>query len=241
MVFLRSLAFNVVFWLWTALLLSLSLPLLLAPSGRIHDLGKVWAGVTFFWLKVLCGLDHEIRGLENLPRGAALIACKHQSAWETMIFALIVREPAFVFKRELLRIPLFGWFLGRAEMVPIDRSGGASTLKSMLLTARQRVAAGRPIIIYPEGTRTAPGERRPYLPGVYALYRDLKVPTIPMALNSGLYWRREAFRKYPGRIRVEILPPIEPGLSRAAFMEILGTRIEETTDRLVAEAGDPKG
>jgi 1-acyl-sn-glycerol-3-phosphate acyltransferase len=236
LIFLRSLAYNIFFWTWTAGLLVACLPLLLGPSVMAYHVGRVWAQVSLRALRVICGLDFEIRGHRNLPDRPCLIACKHQSAWDTLIFALLVRHPAIVLKRELLRIPLFGWFLAKADMVPVDRTAGAAALKAMLAIARERIAEGRSIVIYPEGTRTAPGENRPYHPGVYALYRDLDCPLVPVALNSGLYWRRNAFKKYPGTILLEILPPIEKGLGRKALMTRLKDRIEENTARLVKEA-----
>ena len=236
MIFLRSLAYNVFFWAWTAALLVACLPLLLGPSIMAYHVGRIWAQVSLRALNVICGLDFEIRGRQNLPERPCLIACKHQSAWDTLIFALLVRHPAIVLKRELLRIPLFGWFLAKADMVPVDRAAGAAALKTMLARARDRISEGRSIVIYPEGTRTAPGEDRPYHPGVYALYRDLGCPLVPVALNSGLFWRRNAFKKYPGTILLEILPPIEGGLGRKAFMTRLKDQIEENTTRLVNES-----
>ena len=165
-----------------------------------------------------------------------MAACKHQSAWDTMIFALLLRHPSFVMKKSLKRIPLFGWFLARSGMVAIDRSAGASALKGMLRDAREMIAKGRAVIIFPEGTRTAPGKSLPYHPGVFALYRDLGLPTVPIALNSGLYWRRDAFLKRPGKIVMEILPPIPPGLPRKAFMAQLEAGIEERSKALIQEA-----
>lgn len=239
MVYLRSLLFNVFFWCWTGLLLTLCLPLLVCRPIVMYQVGYVWARVSLSGLRVLCGLTHEIRGQENIPSGACIIACKHQSAWDTLIFALLTRQPAIVLKRELLRIPLFGWFLARAAMVPIDRSGGISTLKAMIATAKKRAAEGRAIVIYPEGTRTAPGDKRPYHPGVFAIYKDLNLPLIPIALNSGLFWRREAFLKQPGRILLEILPALPSGLPRKEFQKRLENDIEGATRRLILES-DPK-
>ncbi|MDX1401192.1 MAG: lysophospholipid acyltransferase family protein [Kiloniellales bacterium] len=236
MIFLRSLIFNIFFWLWTAGFLILCLPFLLARPIVIYWIGHIWARVSLWALRWICGLGHEIRGREHLPNGPFIAACKHQSAWDTLILALLARQPAVVLKRELLRIPIFGWFLARAAMVPIDRSAGMSALKSMLSEAKDRAAEGRAIVIYPEGTRTAPGEKRPYHPGVFALYKDLNLPLIPMALNSGLFWGRKSFLKKPGKILIEILPALANGLPRKEFQKQLEEQIEEATARLVAEA-----
>ncbi|HMB76842.1 MAG TPA: lysophospholipid acyltransferase family protein [Kiloniellaceae bacterium] len=240
MLFLRSLLFNIVFWLWTTVFLTLCLPLLLTPPIVSYHIGVVWTRFTFFALKWICGITYELRGMEHLPPDPVLVACKHQSAWDTMIFALIMRHPSFVMKRSLKRIPLFGWFLSRSGMVAIDRDAGASALKGMLREARKAVAAGRTVVIFPEGTRTRPGKSLPYHPGVFALYRDLGLPTVPIALNSGLYWGRDAFVKRPGRIVFEILPPMPAGLPRKTFMTDLEAAIEGRTAALVAE-GRSKG
>jgi len=234
--FLRSFLFNIVFWLWTTVLLVPCLPLLLAPRIVSYRLSVIWTTVAFFALKWICGITYELRGMENLPEGPVLVACKHQSAWDTMIFALIMRHPSFVMKRSLKRVPLFGWFLARSGMVAIDRDAGASALKDMLRESRKIVAAGRSIIIFPEGTRTRPGSSLPYHPGVYALYRDLALPTIPVALNSGLYWGRDAFVKKPGRIIFEVLPALPAGLRRGAFMTELESTVESHSAALIAEA-----
>jgi 1-acyl-sn-glycerol-3-phosphate acyltransferase len=236
MLFARSLAFNLFFWLWSTILLSVCLPVLLARPSDVFTVGRVWVTVSLAALRVLCGLTHEVRGRENLPQAPAIYASKHQSAWDTLILALILDCPAVVLKRELLHIPLFGWYLSKAGMVAIDRAGRAQTLKSMVAQAKAHVAEGRPIVIFPEGTRVAAGEHRAYHPGVYALYKALDLPTVPAALNSGLFWHRKAFIKRPGKIILEVLPPIAPGLERKAFLETLRASIETASDGLIAEA-----
>jgi 1-acyl-sn-glycerol-3-phosphate acyltransferase len=236
MLFLRSLAFNLFFLLWGSFVLVSCLPVLLARPANAFYVGRLWVRVMLTTLRVLCGLGYEIRGRENLPRTPCIIASKHQSSWDTYIMALIVECPAMVLKRELLRIPIFGWYLTKGRMVPIDRDGGASALKAMINRAKACVAEGRSIVIYPEGTRSAPGERQPYHPGVYALYKQLDLPTVPIALNSGLFWGRKAFIKRPGKIILEVLPPIAPGLDRKTYLARLEQTIEEASDRLIAEA-----
>lgn len=232
----RSLVFNILFFGWSAVILLICVPALPFGVAAVHAVGRLWVRVSLILLAATVGLRHRIIGLENLPAGPAIIAPKHQSAWDTLIFALPLRLPAYVLKRELMWIPLFGLYLRCAGMIPVDRSGGSGALKRMVAEAKAAASAGRHLLIYPEGTRTAPGERRPYHPGVAALYGQLDLPVVPVALNSGLYWRRRAFTKRPGVITVEFLPPIPPGLARRAFMAELERRIESASDRLAADA-----
>ena len=232
----RSLVFNFLFFGWTAVILVICAPALPFGVAAVHAVGRAWVRVTLALLLLTVGLRHRIVGLENLPEGPAIIAPKHQSTWDTLIFALPLRLPAYVLKRELLGIPLFGLYLRCAGMIPVDRAGGGAALKSMVAAAKAAKAAGRHLLIYPEGTRTAPGARRPYHPGVAALYGQLDLPVVPVALNSGLFWGRRAFMKRPGVITVEFLQPIPPGLSRREFMAELETRIETASDRLARDA-----
>lgn len=234
MIFLRSLAFNLLFFGSSAVILTAALPALILPRRVVVAVGDFWCRLVLGTLRLTCGITHEIRGLEHLPREACIIASKHQSAWDTLIFSGIIRDRSFVVKRELMWIPVYGWLLNKAGMVPIDRAAGAKALRGMIRVARAKLAQERSIIVFPEGTRMAPGAHRPYLPGVAALYTQLGVPVVPVALNSGLYWGRRAFVKRPGRITLEILPPIAPGLTRKDFMRELTDRIETASDRLCA-------
>jgi 1-acyl-sn-glycerol-3-phosphate acyltransferase len=238
--FLRSLLFNLFLLLWTTVLLTLCLPLLMAPAIVSYHIGVLWSTVCFSGLKWICGLSYEVRGRDRLPPSPYLVACKHQSAWDTMVFSLVMRHPSFVMKRKLKHIPLFGWFLARSGMISIDRTAGASALKQIIRDARAMVARNRPVVIFPEGTRIRPGERLPYQPGVFALYRDLGLPLVPIALNSGVFWPKDSFLKHPGRIIMEILPAIPPGLPRKALMERLEKTIEERSAELLEEAGTPR-
>ena len=236
MTLLRSAAFNLALYLFTAVEAIAGLPVLLLPRRLACRFGCAWAAAVLRLCAAIAGLSHELRGRENLPKGPAIIAMKHQSAWDTFAVAALFPDPAIVLKQELLWIPFYGWYLSKAGMIGIDRKAGAAALRKLVAAAERAVAEGRPIVIFPEGTRTAPGTRRPYQPGVAALYRQLGVPLVPVALNSGLYWGRRSFLKRPGRIVVEILPPIAPGGERKAVMAALETRIETATERLVAEA-----
>jgi 1-acyl-sn-glycerol-3-phosphate acyltransferase len=233
---LRSVLFNLVFYAWTALLGIAALPLLLAPRAAVMRFGRWWSGTVLALARAIAGIDYEIRGAEHLPRQPAIIAMKHQSAWDTLAVPVLLGDVAIVLKRELLWIPCYGWYVRKAGMIPVDRGAGATALKAMIRRARAVVAEGRPIVIFPEGTRTAVGTKRAYHPGVAALYTQLGLPVVPIAVNSGLFWPRRSFLKRPGRIVVEALPPLRPGLERKAFLTELQSRIEAATERLVAEA-----
>ncbi len=236
MLTLRSLAFNVLFYCWSTLLQVSCLPTILVSRRAVTWVQRTWVRGNFALLALLCGLRYQIRGQERLPHAPCIIAAKHQSAWDTMIFALLIRRPGHIFKRELFWVPVFGWYLLRAGGIPIDRKGGAGALKRMIAAARQTLAEGRHIVIFPEGTRVAVGERVSYHPGVAALYTQLKVPVVPVALNSGLFWGRRSFLKHPGRIVLEFLEPIPPGLRRREFLDLLAQRIEPASVDLAAEA-----
>jgi 1-acyl-sn-glycerol-3-phosphate acyltransferase len=235
-ILLRSLAFQIAFYLLTGVMGILGLPLLLAPSGWVMRFGTAWSAWTLDLLGWCVGLTHEVRGREHLPAGPSVIAMKHQSAWDTLAAPVIFPAPVIVMKRELGWIPVYGWYVLKAGMIAIDRRAGAAALKRMLAAADRARAAGRPIVIFPEGTRTAVGVSIPYQPGVVALYRHLKLPLVPVAVNSGVFWGRRSFTKRPGRIVVEILPPIAPGGDRHRVMAALEAAIEGATARLVAEA-----
>ena len=234
---LRSLLFNLIYGIWSAAMHIVCLPLLLGPRAWIYGAAGLWIDVTFWLLKHVVGLDYRVVGAENLPQGSAIYAAKHQSAWETLFLSRYLHYPAFVLKRELLSIPLFGWYLRKVGMIAIDRKAGASALRDMTRQSAAVFAEGRSLLIFPEGTRVAPGQQRPYQPGIAGLYGQLKVPVVPIALNSGLFWGRRSYVKKPGTITVEILPAIQPGLDRKALMRDLENRIETAANRLASSAG----
>lgn len=237
MLFVRSLLFNVLFYSTSLFAGIVALPLLLLPTRFALAFMQGLARWNLWLLKVICGLTHEVRGLENVPEGAALFASKHQSMWETVSLIAIIDHPALVLKQELLHIPVYGWFMRKAGMIAIRRSDGASAMRKMLRQAKASVEGGRHLIIFPEGTRAAPGASNPNMPGVAGLYGHLDVPCVPVALNSGLYWPRREFLRKPGTILVELLPAIEPGLARKDFMSELENRTEAATRTLLNEAG----
>ena len=232
----RSLLFNVLFYVTTTLFVVLGSPLLLGPRRwamaalALHGRFELWL------LKTIVGTKLELRGAEKLPTGACLVASKHQSAWETFALIPLFRDPALLMKRELFWIPFHGWFSYKFDMIPVDRDKGPSALRRMLREAKKRAAAGREIIIFPEGTRRAPGAPPDYKTGVALLYESLGVPCVPVALNSGVFWPRRSLTRRPGTIVVEILDPIPPGLAKAAFMSRLEDAIEGASARLLAEA-----
>ena len=236
MIWLRSLIFNLAFFLWAAVLGSLGLPLILLSRRAAAVIGRFWSRGTMWLLRHVVGLEHQFRGLDRLPRGGCIVAMKHQSAWDAVILSIALDDPVPVVKRELLRLPIYGWYMRRAGAIAIDRRAGAAALRQMVEAARPVAKAGRPIVIFPQGTRVAPGARQPYQPGVAALYRALALPIVPAAVNSGLYWGRRSFIKRPGRIVLEFLDPIPAGWRKQPLMAELERRIESATTALEAEA-----
>ncbi len=237
MTFLRSLVFQIAFYAATIFYLLVFLPLLpfLSRKGLWRTCIMWWVATNVFLLKIILGTRAEIRGIENIPEGPLLIASKHQSAWETFALLPLFSDPAFILKRELMAIPVFGWFAARTRMIPVDRKGGSSAMKAMTRRAQADMAEGRQILIFPEGTRRPAGAPPDYKFGVAHLYSSLGVPCLPIALNSGLYWPRRTILKRSGTILVEILPALPPGLPRRQFIGRLQADIEAASDRLLAE------
>jgi 1-acyl-sn-glycerol-3-phosphate acyltransferase len=198
-------------------------------------MAELWGRVSVGLLRIVCGTRVELRGLENLQGGALIVAAKHQSTWETFALLKLFDDFTFIVKRELMWIPIFGWCMWKGGMVPVDRGAGSQALADMILRARKEIRSGRQLIIFPEGTRRPPGAEPRYKFGVAHLYAEVGVPCVPVALNSGLFWPRRALLRLPGTIVVEFLPPIAPGLDKAAFFQRLQNDIETATARLVAE------
>jgi len=236
MILVRSILFNLLFYSFTLLVGVFGLPSFLFGRKAVQKVSRFWSGTLVAMARIVAGIDVELRGTEYLPKGGAIVAAKHQSAWETLYFTELLDRPAAVMKQELVKVPIVGPYMRAMEMIPVDRKAGAKALRQMVEDARAAAATGRAILIFPQGTRVAPGAKAPYHPGTAALYVGLGLPVIPVALNSGMYWSRNAFWKRPGRIVVEFLPPIPPGLDRKAFMARLEETLETATDRLEAEA-----
>ena len=239
MVFLRSLLFNLAFFVVSAGIALLALPLLAVPRTALRAAMRAWARMVVAMLRVIAGVRLDLRGMEHIPPGACVIAAKHQSAFDTAVWLALLPDAAYVLKKELLSIPLYGWHARKARMIPVDRAGGGAALRGMLRAASTALAEGRLVVIFPEGTRTAPGQRVPYQPGVVAIAGTASVPVIPVATDSGRIWGRRAFLKRPGVIRISVLPPLPPGLPRARLLRELEQAIESETDRLLAEGSPP--
>ena len=231
----RSLLFNALFYVNITIRMIVALPTILLPYSFLHGVLRRYASSTLWFLRVVCGTKVEWRGREKLPAGPCIVACKHQSLWETFALFMLLPDPTYVLKRELMWLPLFGWLATKARMIPIDRGSHAKALASMTAAARREAARGRQIVIFPEGTRRPPGAKPRYLPGVAFLYAELGLPCVPIALNSGLFWPRRSLRRHPGTVLAEVLDPIPPGLEKREFLMRLQNATEEATARLVAE------
>lgn len=236
MLLLRSITFQIVFLSWSTLIALYGLiPLAFRNRQHLFSIGAFWADSINWLLRVICNIHVRIEGTEHIPAGPAMIAAKHQSLWDTAIVLRLFRGPAIVMKQELLRVPIYGALCRAQGMIAVDRDGGAKALKQMLKDARAAAQDGRKILIFPQGTRTLPGEAAPYQPGVVALYRDLKLPVVPVALNSGFFWPKRGVLRRPGTIVLRFLPAIPAGLDRDTFMQELETRIESANAALEAE------
>ncbi|CCG08112.1 lysophospholipid acyltransferase family protein [Pararhodospirillum photometricum] len=237
----RSLVFNIFYVLWTVVVGLVGLPVLVYSNKTGHRLlvqrvARVWVRGFLGAARWLLNLTFEVSGLENIPEGPVIFASKHQSAFETFLFHHLFDDPAYVLKKELVDIPLLGWYFQGTGMISVDREAGASALKSMVRDARAALDRGSKLVIFPEGTRVPVDSDRPYQPGIIALYTQTGAPVVPIALNSGVFWPRNSFMKRPGVISIEFLPPIAPGGQRKAFLDDLRGRIEARTKELVATA-----
>lgn len=235
MIYLRSALFNIVFYLNLVLFLVLGSGFYFMPRKWSIRALQVWARSSLFWLRVIAGIRMEVRGVENIPQGACLVAGKHQSFWETFAILPLLDDPAMVLKKELTYIPFFGWFIYKFRMIPVERSAGTQALRSLIEAGEKAVADGRQVVIMPEGTRRAPDDPPDYKPGAAALYGKLGVPCVPFGLNSGIFWPRRQFLRKPGTIIISFLPAIPPGLGRKPFQARLEEAVERETARLVAE------
>ncbi len=236
MIYIRSLLFNILFYLTLGMgCITTSIVGVFFKNATIPMWNYFWMPLCISYLKI-CGMKIEIRGRENIKQENAIYAVKHQSALETYCLSSHITKAAFVLKKELTYIPVFGWAQYFYGMIPVDRSAGGATLKKLLKTAKERIAAGRPIIIFPEGTRTKPGMTTEYKPGLVFLYQHMDVPVIPVALNTGLFWKKNSFLRYPGTVVIDFLSPMEAGLDKKQFMSELQDRIEERCATLNEES-----
>jgi 1-acyl-sn-glycerol-3-phosphate acyltransferase len=236
MIFLRSLVFNIVFYINLIVLMLVGVPRLFFGRFAAMAHARLWGRSSIYWLTLICGTKVEFRGLDKIPQGACIIASKHQSIFET--FALLTHSPDFTYavKRELRFIPLFGWYLTGTEQISIHRGKGAAAMAQLLRAARTAFKEGRQLLIFPEGTRRPAGAPPAYKYGVAQVYTASGVPCVPVALNAGLFWARRSFLRRPGTLVVEYLDPIAPGLDRQTFFNLLQERIETASNRLMDEA-----
>jgi 1-acyl-sn-glycerol-3-phosphate acyltransferase len=232
MMMLRSLIYVALFYLWTALVAVGCTPILLGPVRWSLGMFHIW-GRGVVGLLIVCGVRVEVRGREFIPTGAAIVAPKHQCMLD--VFAQFTWLPAsvYVMKKELAWIPWFAWYAIKAGAIVIDRDGGAKTIRQIVREGTELFKSGRQVVIYPEGTRKAPGAEPDYKPGIAALYRELNVPVYPVATNAGVHWPAHGFLRKPGLIVFEYLEPIPPGLKRAEFMRLLEERIEMKSRELM--------
>ena len=236
MIVIRSHFFTVAFVIWSTLVALAMLPLALTPPEAMFRGLRLWVRGISALLRWICGIRVEIRGAEYLPHGAALIAAKHQCTFDALAPIYLLPRPILIAKRELARIPLYGWYVLRSGLaMAIDRGGQAKALRSLIVAGKKALAENRQIVIFPEGTRSAIGAPPDYKPGIAALYAQLQAPCIPLATNAGAHWLAEGSLRKPGVIVFEFLPPIAPGLKREDFMRELERRLEPACDRLIAE------
>ncbi len=238
MIFLRSLIFNIAFYLAIIVQMIVQTPVyFLLPRIKAWVVPKNWARLNLWLQKVIVGCDHKIDGLENIPAGPSIIAAKHQSFWDVYAFLPHIPDPVYILKRELMWIPLFGWYVAKMRMIPVDRGSRTVALNSITVGAKKAISEdNRQIMIYPEGTRRAPGDEPAYKYGVAHLYHELRIPVVPIAHVAGLYWPRRKFMRYPGTIKCRVLPPIQPGLSKDEFLKELARVTEAACDELLIEA-----
>lgn len=201
-------------------------PVMLFGKNPSRAVIQYWARLTLGGLKLIAGVSYRVEGAQNIPAGGALIAANHQSMWETIALYALTPKPVMIFKKELLQIPVYGWWAARAGNIAVDRKGGAKALRAMSRAAKDRTDAGEQIVIFPEGTRMQPGEKTSLQPGVAGIYAATGAPCTPVAHDSGRHWRHPDGGKTPGVITVRFLPPIEPGLDRRAFLRDLKSRLE---------------
>lgn len=234
--YISSFLFTVFIFSWGAIIPIIYFPAFIFRSSKLADHGaKVWAKVSLWLLKKLCGIEYEVRGLENLPQEACIIACKHQSMWETIVMHLVFHRPVYAFKKELLKIPFYGWFLTVMSGITVDRRGGATALKNLIKQSKNYLKHGQSIILFPQGTRVPlaeTSEKFPYQPGIAALYLSCGVKVVPAALNSGKFWPKKGVKK-SGKIILEFLTPIETGLNREDFMQKLKDETEKKSNELI--------
>jgi 1-acyl-sn-glycerol-3-phosphate acyltransferase len=236
MLFLRSQLFNIAFYATLILRMIILAPVyFVMPRKKALWVPKSWARSNHWLMRKMVGTTFEIEGLENLLTTGCIFAPKHQSIWDTYALLPWVEDPVYILKRELTWIPLFGWYLMKQNMIPVDRSARGKVIVEMMRRTREEMDNGRQLIIYPEGTRRPPGAEPHYRYGIARIYRDMQVPVVPIAMHPGLFWPRRSTMRYPGHFKIRILPPIEPGLDPDVFFARLTETLEKASDALLIE------
>jgi len=233
MVLLRSLIFYLGLVIATILMLPISILMLPFTLAKRFSVISRWSVFVLWWLKLTCNLEHEVEGSENIPDGAGIIICKHQSAWETLTLQLVFPAQIWIVKRELLWIPIYGWALATMQPIAINRAPATKALRQIVSEGCKRLEQGLWLVIFPEGTRVAPGEREEYQPGGGIIAQKSAYPVVPVAHNAGYFWPRNSISKWPGKIKMVIGPVIDTKNKKAAEI----TReaedwIESTVDSL---------
>lgn len=237
MLYIRSLTFNFVFYVSLVVQMIVWTPYyFLSPRHRAWLVPKFWARSSLWLQEKIAGTKSEISGMENLPEGSFILAPKHQSFWDAIAFFPYLRDPLYILKRELMWIPVFGWYVAKMKMIPVNRGKRSVALKAVVVATRKEMQNDRQLIIYPEGTRRAPGDEPAYKWGIAELYQALNLPVVPVAHVAGLYWPRRKFLRHPGTIKARFLKPIPAGLDKEEFMKRLVAETEAACDEFLIEA-----
>ena len=236
MIFIRSLLFHIAFYTNLVVLMLVGLPRLLGGRVPAMNHARLWGASSIWLLEKICNIRVEFRGQAHIPQGACIIASKHQSVFETFALLLFCTDFTYAVKKELRKIPLFGWYIAATQQIAVDRQKGGAIMPQLIRSAGAAFEQGRQLLIFPEGTRRPAGAPAAYKYGVAQIYAGSHVTCVPVALNAGLFWPRRSFLLHPGTLIVEFLEPIAPGMERRTFFETLQDRIETASNRLMAEA-----
>lgn len=243
MLFIRSLIINIGFYIITALVCIGMLPFLLMKNGEhyIYKGARIWSSCSLWLIRVVGNITVEFRNTHLIPTSACIFAPKHQSAWETFALFQIIPKPVYAVKKEVTFIPLFGFYMLKCRLIILDRGTRSKAMKSLLDGAKRIFSEGRQLTIFPEGTRRNVDAPPDYKLGLTLVYENANVPVIPIAMNSGLVWPRRKFLRYPGKVIVEVLPHIPPGLPREEFKARIQESVETATARLIEETRQARG
>ncbi len=236
MLALRSVVYNIALYAVTIIQMIVFTPFyFLAPRKKAWWVPRFWARSLLWMMDKTVGTTRRIDGLENLPAGSFILAPKHQSFWDVLAFFHHLPDPIYILKRELFWIPLFGWYMAKQRLIPVDRGKKGKALRDVIARARVEMKDGRQLIIYPEGTRRPPGAEPSYKWGIAEIYSELDIPVVPVSHQAGLFWPRRKFLRFPGTIRARFLKPIPPGLGKEEFMARLIAETEAGCDRILLE------